>query len=154
ESRLIVNAMDALDVLVKAGRGTGSPGKDLRDRAFGFFVVGASQGWLALMYDSSAIIVPRMGADSIPPLSGAQQVAASAIEMLDSALAIANDPNAASGFPLETAWLSSAPGYGSLDTFKRLVRSYRARIRAGVSRSPADAAKVDWVKVIDDAENG
>jgi hypothetical protein len=154
ESRLIVNAMDALENLVKSGLTTGTPARDLRDRAFAFFVVGASQGWLAMMYDSSSIVSPRMGADSIPPLAGAKDVAASAIEMLDSALAIANDPAAASGFPLETAWLSSAPGYGSLDTFKRLVRSYRARIRAGVSRTPADAATVDWVKVIDDAENG
>jgi hypothetical protein len=106
------------------------------------------------MYDSTSIVTPHMAADSIPPLSGAKEVAASAIEMLDSALAIANDANAASGFPLETAWLSSAPGYGTLDSFKRLVRSYRARIRAGVARTPADAAKVDWQKVIDDTENG
>lgn len=154
ESRLIVNAMDALERLVKDGKTTGSPQRDLRDRAFGFFVVGASQGWLALMYDSASIVTPRMRPDSIPPLTGAKAVAASAIEMLDSALAIANDPAAASGFPLEPAWLSSAPGYGSLDSFKQLVRSYRARIRAGVSRTPADAATVDWAKVIDDAEHG
>src|SRR3954447_3959996 len=134
ESRLIVNAMDALDKLIKDGKTTGSPARDLRDRAFGFFVVGASQGWLALMYDSAAIVTPRMDPAAIPPLAGAKEVAVSAIEMLDSALAIANDPNAVSGFPLETAWLSSAPSFGNLDSFKRLVRSYRARIRAGVSR--------------------
>lgn len=154
ESRLIVNAMDALEALVKGGKTTGSPARDLRDRAFAFFVVGASQGWLSLMYDSAAIVTPRMRADSIPPLAAASAVAAGAIQMLDSALAIANDPAATSGFPLETAWLSSAPSFGTLDSFKRLVRSYRARIRAGVSRSAADAAKVDWAKVIDDAENG
>ena len=154
ESRLVVQAKDALDALIKSGKTTGSPARDLRDRAFGFFVVGASQGWLALMYDSAAVVVPRMSNDSIPPLAGAKEVAASAIEMLDSALAIANDPAATSGFPLETAWLSSAPGYGTLDSFKRLVRSYRARIRVGVARTPADAAKVDWQKVIDDTENG
>jgi hypothetical protein len=154
ESRLVVNAMDALEALVKSGKTTGSPARDLRDRAFGFFVVGASQGWLALMYDSSSVVTPRMDPAVIPALSGAQDIAASAIQMLDSALAIANDPASASGFPLETAWLSSAPGFGTADTFKRLVRSYRARIRAGVARTPADAAKVDWAKVIDDTENG
>jgi len=154
ESRLIVNAMDALEALVKSGKTTGSAARDLRDRAFGFFVVGASQGWLALMYDSASIVTPRMDPAAVPALSGAKDIAASAIQMLDSALAIANDPASASGFPLETAWLSSAPGFGTLDSFKRLVRSYRARIRAGVSRTPADAAKVDWAKVIDDTENG
>jgi hypothetical protein len=154
EARLIVNAMDALENLLASGLTTGSKAQDLRDRAFGFFVVGAAEGWLALMYDSSSIVTPRMGAETVPELSGAHEVAAAAIEMLDSALAIANDPAAADGFPLEDSWLSSAPGYGTLDSFKRLVRSYRARIRAGVSRTPAEAAAVDWAKVRDDAENG
>src|SRR5262249_43254747 len=76
------------------------------------------------------------------------------IEMLDSALAIANDPAAASGFPLPDSWFSGASGFNSLDSFKRVVRSYRARIRAGVARTPADADKVDWAKVISDTENG
>ena len=49
--------------------------------------------------------------------------------------------------------MSSATGF-SLDQYKRLIRSYRARFRAGLTRTPAQAAAVDWAKVIDDAENG
>ena len=49
--------------------------------------------------------------------------------------------------------MGNATGF-SLDQYKRLVRSYRARFRAGVARTPAQAAAVDWAKVIDDAENG
>jgi hypothetical protein len=154
EARLIVNAMDALDVLVKGGHSIGTPARDLRARSFGFFIAGMCEGWLALMYDSASIVTPGMDPQAIPPLSGAQDVAKAAIVLLDSALAIANNPAAASGFPLEVAWLSSAPGFGSLDTYKRLIRSYRARIRAGVARTPAQATATDWVKVIDDAENG
>jgi hypothetical protein len=38
--------------------------------------------------------------------------------------------------------------------FARLIRSYRARFRAGVARTPAQRAAVDWAKIIDDTENG
>jgi len=154
EARLIVNAMDALDALIKGGHTIGTPARDLRARSFGFFIAGMSEGWLALMYDSASIVTPGMDPQEIPKLSGAQDVAKAAIVLLDSALAIANNPAAASGFPLEVAWLSGAPGFGSLDSYKRLIRSYRARIRAGVARTPAQAAATDWAKVIDDAENG
>ena len=153
EARLIVNAMDALSDLIKSGKTIGSTGKDLRARSFGFFVAGVSLGWLGMIYDSAGIVSPGMPHDLIPPLSGSQDVGKAAIALLDSALAIANDPAAASGFPLEAAWTSTATGF-SLDQYKRFVRSYRARIRANITRTPAQAAAVDWAKVIDDAENG
>jgi hypothetical protein len=40
------------------------------------------------------------------------------------------------------------------DQFARLVRSYRARFRAGVARTPTQRAAADWQKIIDDTENG
>jgi hypothetical protein len=153
EARLVVNAMDALNDLIKSGKTIGTAGKDLRARSFGFFVAGVSLGWLAMIYDSAGIVAPGMPHDSIPPLSGSQDVGKAAIVLLDSALAIANNPAAAGGFPLEAAWMSNASGF-TLDQYKRFVRSYRARIRTGISRTPAQAAAVDWAKVIDDAENG
>jgi len=153
EARLIINAMNALDALVKSGKTTGSAARDLRARSFGFFVAGVSLGWMAIMYDSSAIVTPGMPADSIPPLSGAADVMKAAITHLDSALAIANNPASASAFPLEALWMGTGTGL-SLDQYKRVIRSYRARFRAGVTRTSAQAAAVDWAKVIDDAENG
>jgi hypothetical protein len=105
------------------------------------------------MYDSAGIVAPGMPHDSIPPLSGAADVGKAAIVLLDSALAIANNPAAAGAFPLEASWLGNTTGF-SLDQYQRLIRSYRARIRVGVSRTPAQAAAVDWTKVIDDAEHG
>jgi hypothetical protein len=153
EARLIINAMNALAALVKSGKTTGTPARDLRARSFGFFVAGTSLGWLAIMYDSASIVSPGMPSDSIPPLSGAQDVMKAAIVMLDSALAIANNPAASGAFPLEAAWMGNATGL-SLDQYKRVIRSYRARFRAGIARTPAQAAQTDWTKVIDDAENG
>ena len=38
--------------------------------------------------------------------------------------------------------------------FVKLVRSYRARFRANVARTPAERAAVDWTSVIADAQNG
>src|SRR5678816_4273063 len=82
EARLVVNAMDALSDLNKAGNTIGSVGKDLRARSFGFFVAGVSLGWLGMMYDSAGIVAPGMPHDSIPPLSGSQDVGKGAIVLL------------------------------------------------------------------------
>jgi hypothetical protein len=153
EARLVVNAMDALSDLIKSGKTIGTAAKDLRARSFGFFVAGTSLGWMGMMYDSAAIVAPGMPHDSIPPLSSSADVGKAAIILLDSALAIANNPAAAPGFPLEAAWLGNSTGF-TLDQYKRLIRSYRARFRANNTRTPAQAAAVDWAKVIDDAENG
>ena len=114
-----------------------------------------SLGWLAMIYDSAGD--RRHGnadRDSIPPLSGAQDVTKAALVMLDSALAIANDPACGERISARGHVAEQRPGLGTLDQFKRLIRSYRARFRAGVARTPAQRAAVDWAKVIDDTENG
>src|SRR5262249_35972472 len=110
--------------------------------------------WLAMIYDSAGIVGPNMASDSIPPLSGAQDVMKAAIAMFDSALVYANDPAAGGtgGFPLVATWAGN--NALTADQFRRLIRSYRARFRAGVARTPAQRAAVDWQKIIDDTENG
>lgn len=152
EARLVVNAMDALAALNKAGKTIATAQRDKRARSFGFFVAGVSMGWSAIMYDSTAIVSTGMPTDSVPPLSGSQEVGKAAIAMLDSALAIANDP-AMTGATIDAVWFST-PAATTLDQYKRIIRSYRARIRTAVTRTPAQRAAVDWAKVIDDTENG
>jgi hypothetical protein len=127
EARLVVNAMDALEALVKSGKTIGTTGKDLRARSFGFFVAGVSLGWMAMMYDSAAIVTTGMPSDSVPPLSGAADVMKAAIVLLDSALVIANTPAAAPGFPLEPIWMGNSTGI-SLDQYKRIIRSYQRTV--------------------------
>lgn len=150
--RLAANAINALDAVIKGGRTIGSPALDLGARAFGFFALGCHQGWLAMLHDSAAIVRPGMRSDSIPPLSGAQNVMLAAIAMLDSAVAIASIPAAAGAFPLQATWVNG--NALTRDNFVRLVRSLRARFRAGVARTPAERDLVDWPSVIADAENG
>jgi hypothetical protein len=41
-----------------------------------------------------------------------------------------------------------------LDTWKRMLRSYKAKFRAGVARTPAERTAVNWQSVIADATNG
>jgi hypothetical protein len=155
EARLAVEALDALETYVKAGNTLGTHAQDIRARSFGFFVAGTSMGWLAMIYDSAGVVSTGMPSDSIPPLSGAADVAKAALTMLDSAYAIAIDPaaNGAGGFPLPTSWLSSSAAV-SADQYARLIRSYRARFRAGVARTPAQRNAIDWQKIIDDTEGG
>jgi hypothetical protein len=155
QSRLSVEALDALDKYVKSGQTLGTPAQDMRARAFGFFGAATSLGWMGMIYDSAAVVGTGMPSDSIPPLSSAADVVKAALTMLDSALAYTINPVAsgASGFPLPATWLSTTNAVSAAD-FARLVRSYRARFRAGVARTPAQRAAVDWAKIIDDTENG
>lgn len=153
-SRTSANLVAALDRLVAAGGTLGSQARNLRARAFGFFSLACHLGHLALVYDSAAIVTPRIAGDSIPPLSGATDVMRVAIEMLDSAVAIASHPTASDsgGFPLPATWING--NALTRDEFVRLVRSFRARFRAGVARTPAEREAVNWETVISDARNG
>lgn len=152
--RLAANAVNALDRLTARGGTLGTPAQDIRARAFAFFAVGCHQGWLAMVYDSAGIVTPGMPAALVPLLSGAPQVMRAAIAMLDSAIAIASDAAAlgTGGFPLPASWANG--NALTRDAFVRVVRSLRARFRAGVARTPAERDTVDWTLVTADAENG
>jgi hypothetical protein len=61
-------------------------------------------------------------------------------------------PNTGSGgFPIPDSWLPSTVSW-TANTFVKLVRSYRARIRANVARRASET--VDWAEVVADAQNG
>lgn len=149
-------ARDASNAILKqdALLGTVAPSAaNLRTRAFAWFSLGVTQGTVSLMYDSSAIITPK--AEATPPLSGAKAVNVAALAALDSAIAQASVPAASGGFPLPAAWTNRADATQmSLADFVRLARSYKAMFRAGIARTPAERAAVDWNAVIADATNG
>ena len=57
--------------------------------------------------------------------------------------------------PIGAGWLRGPDGPAvPVDTFVQLVKSYRARFRAGVARTPAERAQVDWPTVVADAQAG
>ena len=153
-SRNAVNAIAALDRLKESGGTISGPGADARARAFGFFGAACDFTWLAAMYDSAGIVSHLMPPDSIPPLSGYKEVAAAALALFDSAIAVANLPAATTtgGFPTPAGWMSGKAL--SKDEFIRLMRSWKARLRTIVPRTKTERDAVDWQAVIADAENG
>ncbi len=149
-------AVAAINTYQAKGQTMGSTAQDARAKAFAYMIAGEALGYLSLGYDSAAIVTPQTGSSEIPPLSGYKAVNAAALTLLDSAIAVANSAAAATGnngFPLPSTWISGRADL-SIANFTRLVRSYKARIRAGVARTAAERAAVDWAAVISDATNG
>jgi hypothetical protein len=135
----------------------GSAAADARALAFARLVQGLALGNLSLAYDSASILTendnPEADAAVVVPLSPYPAVNAAALGYLDSAIAVAQaNPGA---FPLPTTanfWINGIAM--SQADFIRLARSYKAQFRAGVARTPAERAAVDWAKVIADADAG
>ena len=138
----------------------GSPARLARAKSFAYFALGYGLGHLSLIYDSAVIVTAATPQNDIPPLSGAAAVNAAALAALDSAIAIANSAdavNGSGGWPIPKEWwLSSGTSSTGPDrpTWIRILRSFKAKFRAGVARAPADRAAVDWNEVIADATNG
>ncbi|MDQ3949274.1 MAG: hypothetical protein M3282_02925 [Gemmatimonadota bacterium] len=145
----------------------GSAARDARARAFAEFLRGVALGYMALLYDSAAVISPTMSAapeDCVPdPLTGScvgalrgyREVMDSALVALERSIQYATPASASEtgGFPLPSTWIPSSTSFTATE-FIRLVRSYRARLRANVARTPTERAAVDWDAVIADAQNG
>lgn len=133
----------------------GTAARDARALSFAYFTLGYALGHLAMIYDTAAIIRPEQASDEVPELSGYQDVMTAAIGFLDEALAIANSGPAAGagGWPIPLDWWSG-PAAIDLPRWRQIVRSYRARFRAGVARTVAERQAVNWAAVIQDAEAG
>ena len=150
------NAIAAINGFAAKAVSIGSPARDARAKSFAYFALGYATGQLALLYDSVAIVTPAQASDEIPPYSGYQAAAAAALEALDSAIAIANSAAAttgSNGWPIPVEWMSTT---STIDrtTWIRMLRSYKAKYRAGVARTPTERNAVAWPSVIADATNG
>ena len=132
----------------------GSTAQDLRAISFGYFVLGLSHGYLSLVYDSAAFITPVTSGGPIPSIVGSDSLYRLAIGQLDSAIAYALNPAATggNGFPTPATWIPS--NSLSAANFVRLVRSYKAKIRASYPRDAAARAAVNWALVLADAQAG
>jgi hypothetical protein len=135
--------------LRKTGFTIGSVAQDARARAFAFFVMAMGNANVALVYDSGTA-VSETNVDFTPPLIGHDSLMKFALVQFDSAIANAGQMTAA--FPLVATWIPSNALTGA--QFIQVIRSYKARFRAQVARTPTERAAVDWTKVRDDAING
>lgn len=148
---------NSADVLARANQPTFSLGVnregDLnRLKSWAHFISGVANGYLAMTYDSAAIARPTDAPADIPPLSNYTEVAAFALAEMDSALAYLDQANTTA---IPGGWLTGPSGAGvTVPRFREVVRAYKARIRAGVARTPAERTAVNWAAVIADATNG
>lgn len=139
---------------VKNGLNLGSDARTARDRAYAEFLNGLSIGYAALMHDSVAVVSEGMAAEDKGVLIGYKAAADSAYAAFQRSLDAANlNASGDKGFPLPETWIPSPTSMTKVE-FIKLVRSYRARIRANMARTPAERAAADWDAIIADAQNG
>ena len=125
----------------------GSPKRDARDKAFAEFLRGLAMSYLALYYDSSAVITPAQAVASPPSpgtLSTYADVRDSAFAAFDRAISYAEASATAAGtpsdgFPLPSTWIPSPTTFDTT-AFIQLIHSYKARVRAQVPRDTASRA--------------
>jgi hypothetical protein len=139
---------------VDGGLDLQSPARKARDQAFGEFLRGISIGYMALYYDSTAVISAKTDAQDAGKLVGYKEAMDSSYAALQRAIDYASAPATGDGgFPLPTTWIPSPTSYTSAE-FVKLIKSYRARFRANVARTPAERAAANWATVITDAQGG
>ncbi len=122
-----------------------------RDKAFGYFELGVALGNMALVYDSGAVISPSDDVNlPAPNFVKADSLMKRALVFLDTAQQYATV--SWDGETLPNSWINGQPlGQAS---FVKLIRSWKARLRAGVARTPTERAAVNWAQVIADAKAG
>lgn len=136
------------------GLNLGSPARTARDKAFAEFLNGLSIGYAAMMYDSVSIVSTGQGAEDAGTLIGYKAAADSSYAAFQRAIDQTNlTATGDQGFPIPTTWIPSPTSWTKAN-FIQLIRSYRARIRANMARTPAERATVDWAAVVADAQNG
>ena len=138
----------------KNGLTLGSPARDARGAAFAEFLRGISIGYVALMHDSLAVVTVGQGAQDAGTLVSYKVAMDSALAAMQRAIDLTNASAAGGdGFPLPSTWIPSPTSWTKVE-FTKLIRSYRARLRANVARTPAERAAVNWPAVIADAQGG
>lgn len=147
-------ASSVLATLNKPGFTLGTSNQDNRAKAFAQFLRGISLGYVAMVYDSSAVIDETTANSDAGELKPYTDVAAASMAALQKSIDYASAAGTGgNGFPLPASWIPSSNTFTAAE-FIKLVRSYRARIRANMARTPAERRAVDWTSVIADAQNG
>jgi hypothetical protein len=132
--------------------GPGRAGDVERLKAWAHFISGVAHGYLSLVYEQAGIAQETDLAADIPPLSSYEEVNSFALAQFDSALVYLQRPGVTN---LPGGWLTGPGGTGvTVAEFTRVIRTFRAKMRADVARTPAERAAVDWALVIADANAG
>ena len=151
-ARMAANAIDAMATFAEEARTLGQR-RDLRAKSFAYFTLGYAHGFLSLFYDSVSIVWPgELTGTEVGEFSSAAQGMTAALAMLDSALFFLAQDTASAAF-IPAAWMAQSADM-SKDQYRRVLRSYKARFRAGVGRTPTERGTADWSAILADATNG
>ncbi len=131
---------------IESGKVTLPPADLARARAFGYFVLGLAHGSVAILYDQGYIYDPSIAVDNVK-LAPYPQVMTAALGYFDKAIQEAQGQT----FTIPATWMSRTVSSTDL---VRLTRSFKARYRAAVARTPAERTAVNWQNVIADIDNG
>jgi hypothetical protein len=149
-------AANGVVALRRPGFTIGSVAADQRALAFAYLTMGAANGNLSLVYDSVSIVTPEddIAQGAVAPIVGYAAGMLVALEQLDSAIVISNRAIATVG-GLGYTLPAGAINGNELTAAQvvQLARGWKARFRAGVARTPAERAAVNWNLVIADAAN-
>ncbi|MBI3005395.1 MAG: hypothetical protein HYY49_08255 [Ignavibacteriales bacterium] len=150
--RANANANDGLQAINK-GLVITNANVTRRAKAFAKFIQGISHAWIASFFDQGYIIDETQVIDENfkPAFQPYGPIMTFALAMLDSAEALCNQGSFGTGNDIPGTWIKGVTL--SNTQFAAVIRSFRARFRASVARTPADRQSVDWTKVIADAQN-
>jgi hypothetical protein len=156
--RVATNLITEMDRPGADALNLGSTMRNNRARAFAEMLRGLSLGYVALQHDSTSIVVSGQAGDDFGKLVPYTEAMDSAYAAFDRAIALATDPasTGADGFPIPTSWMTSPTTFtgGATGEFVKYIRSYKARFRANVARTPAERAAANWDLIIADAAAG
>jgi hypothetical protein len=139
---------------VDGGLDLTSAARKNRDLAYAEFLRGVSIGYIALFYDSTAVISSKTDAQDPGKLVGYREAMDSANAALQRSIDYANlGGTGGSGFPLPSTWIPSPTTFTAAE-FVKLVRSFRARFNANVARTATERNAAPWASIIADAQAG
>ncbi len=137
-----------------AGLTLGSANRDARAKAYAEFLRGVALGYTAMLHDSGAVVTPAMDGQDPGALVGYNTMAESAYVALDRAITTASGTyQGGDGFPLPFTWLPASTSITAAE-FIKLAKSYRAKFRAAVGRTPAEHNAAKWDLILADAQGG
>lgn len=149
------NSADALREAKKSSFSLGAnrDGDLLRLKSVAHFFAGVAMGYVSLVYDSAGVPRETDGLSDIPPLEGYKAVNAFALAQFDSALAYAGQTGMTA---IPGTWILGFGATGNLAVadYIKIVRSFKAKMRANVARDGTERAAVNWDAVIADATAG
>ena len=109
---------------VQQGLNMNSQARENKDKAFAEFLRGISLGYLAMIYDSSAVMTVGTAGDDAGKLVGYKEVAESSYVALQRAIDLASAPaTGQNGFPISTDWIPTPTALSAAD-FAKIGRAH------------------------------